>query len=94
VSEHGGARLEARAPLDLALELLPDPPEALVAELVLAAVDHLEAALLRSCALGRDDHREVAPARVAPANQPADLVDVEGPFGDQDHVGAPGKPAV
>ena len=36
VAEHGGARLEAGALLDLALEPLPDPAEPRVAELVLA----------------------------------------------------------
>ena len=63
--------------LDLALEPLADAAEALVAELVLGAVDHLERALLGRRALGDDDDREVAPARVAAPDQPADLVDVE-----------------
>ncbi len=45
-------------------------------------------------ALGHDDDREVAPARVAAPDQAADLVDVERPLGDQDHVGAAGDPGV
>ena len=45
-------------------------------------------------ALRHDDDREVAPARVAPPDQAAHLVDVERPLGDQDHVRASGEPRV
>ena len=51
-------------------------------------------ALLRHRALRHDDDREVAPARVPALDQPADVLDVERPLGDQDHVGAAGQPGV
>src|SRR5205085_10644068 len=67
---------------------------ALVPELVLALAHHLERALLRGGALGRYDDREVASARVPPANEPAYLLDVERAFGDEDHIRAAGEPRV
>ena len=65
-----------------------------MAELVLLALDGLHRALLRQRALGDDDDREVAAARVAAADQPAHLLDVERALGDQDHAGAAGQPGV
>ena len=65
-----------------------------MAELVLVRRDRLHRALLRQRALGDDDDREEAPARVTAPDQAADLLDVERPLGDQDHVGAAGEPRV
>ena len=92
VAEHGGAGLEARARLDLALEPLPDAAEARVPELVRRRPRRTSIVpSFGSGALGHDDDREVAPARVPAADQPADLLDVERPLGDEDHVGAAGE---
>src|SRR5207247_5904479 len=91
-AEHGHARLEAGALLDLAADRLADAPlrEELVAELVdlalvLGAVD--------LAALADDDDREVLPARVPLLDLAADLLHVDGALGGRDHVGAPGDPA-
>ena len=62
-----------------------------------SSLSPLTISIVPSCgmrALGDDDDREVAPARVAAADQAAHLVDVERPLGDQDHVGAAGEPGV
>src|SRR5204862_4869382 len=74
VAEDDGARLEPGATLDLALQLLPDPAQPDMAELVLPGRERLHRPLLRHRPL-RDDHdREEASARVAAANEPADVV--------------------
>ena len=65
-----------------------------MAELVGLAVRDLQRALLGQRALGDDDDREHATARVAAPDQLADLVEVERLLGDQDHVGAAGEPGV
>ena len=70
------------------------PAEADVAELVLLAAGDLHRPLRGQRALGDHDDREGAPARVAAADQPADLLDVERPLGDQDHVAAAGEARV
>ncbi len=90
MAEHRGAGLESGALLDLALEALADATQAGVPELVGAAVVGLELAAGGRRALGDDDDREVAPALVAAAQQPRDLVHVERALGDQDHVGPAG----
>ncbi len=58
------------------------------------AAHRLHRALLGHRALGHDHDREEAPTRVAALDQAADLVDVEGPLGDQDHVRAAREPGV
>ena len=72
----------------------PMPPSRAWPNSSVARGHELHRALLRHRALGDHDDREVAPARVAPLDQPAHLLDVERPLGDQDHVGAAGQPGV
>src|SRR3954465_9510174 len=67
VPEDRHARLVAGALLDLALQPDRDPAQAHVPERVGLLELRQEAAVLRRRALGDDDDREVAPARVAPA---------------------------
>ena len=59
-----------------------------------AARDGLHRARDRRRSLGHDDDREVAPALVTAADQPADLVDVERLLGDEDDVGPARQPRV
>ena len=72
----------------------PIPPRRTWPNSSVLAAGHLHRPLLRQRALGDDDDREEAPARVAAPDQLADLVDVERPLGDQDHVAAAGDPRV
>ena len=94
MAENHRSRLEPGSALDLTLELLADPPQPHVAELILPRLDGLHRPLLRHRALGGDDDREEPPAGVAPADQPADVVEVERPLGREDDVAAAGNPSV
>src|SRR4051794_120343 len=92
VPEHRGPRLESRALLDLVLQPLPDPTEPRVTELVLLARRQLHRVLLGKRPLRGYHDRERASAGVAAAEEPADVLDVEWPLRDQDHVGTAGEP--
>jgi hypothetical protein len=93
VPEHGRPGLLAGAPLDLVAEQLPDAAQADVAERVELPRTGRHAALLGHRALGDDeDRRELAGE--AGLDVLADLVDVEGPLGDEDDVGAAGQAGV
>src|SRR5215207_3326902 len=72
VAEDRHAALEAGALLDLRLELDRDAPEALVAERVRRAAAAVGVAARGDRALGDDDDRESAPARMATADVVAD----------------------
>ena len=93
VAEDGHARLEAGRLLDLLAEPVADAAlrEQLVAELVDLA---LFLGSRELAALADDDDREVLAARVPAADLARDLVEVDRPLGDQDHVGAAGDAAV
>src|SRR3954454_3101735 len=95
VAEDRHPRLVAGALLDLALERDRDAAEPLVAEGVLRAAElRLDLAVLRHRALRDDDDRERPPVLVAVADAVADLLDVERPLRDEDHVGAAGDAGI
>src|SRR5215208_1227132 len=94
VAEHDGARLKPRARLELVLEALPDPAKAKMSELIGPALRHLHRAGHGGGTLRHDHDREEPPSRMAAADQPADLVDVEWLLRDQDHISAPGQSRV
>ena len=89
VAEHGHARLEAGALLDLARERVADAAEADVAELVgrarlLRDLRALARRVRQLVALADDDDREVLAALVAALDLVARLLDGDRLLGDED----------
>src|SRR3954471_10880570 len=93
MAQYGDARLEAGAVLDLLAEPLADTAlrEQLVAELVDLA---LVVCARELAAFRDDDDREVLAAPVAATDLLLDLVVIDRPLRDEDHVRPAGDPAV
>src|SRR6266481_5421812 len=90
VSQDGDARLVPGALLDHVGDLLADAAQAHVPELV-ELLAHRALLLSQLGALGDHHDREVLPLRPVPvADVVANLLDVDGPLGDEDHVGSAG----
>src|SRR5215469_8168175 len=99
MTEHDGAGFKAGALLDFAGQLVADAAHAHVPEFIFPPVGEHHIAMRIDIgrelgAFGGDHNAEVAAAGVAQLDGLGDFVDVEGSFGDQDHVGAAGDAAV
>src|ERR1700722_205242 len=98
VSQHDGARLEARPLLDLTRENVGDAAQFRMTEFIFAHVlqDGGARASIggKLCAFRHNDDRKITPTLMPLANRFGHLVNVEGPLGNQNYVGAAGDAAV